>query len=70
MLETLTSRCVKIFFPKLKSNDINNFLNENYNIDNKDINFISHCSNGNNSFAIGINEFEELKKDYITLITF
>ena len=70
MLETLTSRCVKIFFPKLKSNDINNFLNENYNIDNKDINFIAHCSNGNNSFAIDLlNEFEELKKDYITLIT-
>ena len=70
MLETLTSRCVKIFFPKLKSNDINNFLNENYNIDNKDINFIAHCSNGNNSFAIDLlNEFDELKKDYITLIT-
>ena len=69
MLETLTSRCVKIFFPKLKSNEIKKFLNENYNIDNKDINFISHCSNGNNSFAIEfLNEFEELKKDYITLI--
>ena len=29
-----------------------------------------HCSNGNNSFAIDLlNEFEELKKDYITFIT-
>ena len=70
MLETLTSRCVKIFFPKLKSNDINNFLNDNYNINNENISFISHCSKGNNSFAIDfLNEFEELKKDYITLIT-
>ena len=68
MLDTLTSRCTKIFFPNLKNDHIKAFLKNELNIDEENSNFISNICNGDITFAIELsNNFEE-KKDHIKLL--
>ena len=68
MLETLTSRCTKIFFPRLTNEDIHLFLKNELNIDEGNSNFISNVCNGDATFAMELsNNFEE-KKDNLKLL--
>ena len=69
MLDTLKSRCTKIFFPNLDNKEIHNFLKNEIGIDNDDSDFISHLSNGDATFAIELsNNFDKRKKNLKTLI--
>ena len=62
ILETITSRCSKLYFPKLKSNDIKNFIIDEYNLDLKQSSIVSNLSNGNMTFA------SKIAKDYDSYI--
>ena len=69
MLDTLTSRCTKIFFPNLTNKDISFFLKNELNIDELNSNFISSICNGDVTFAIELsNNFEEKKENIKLLI--
>ena len=69
MLDTLTSRCVKIYFPKLDNKQIFDFLKNEYNNNDDDIDSISHLCNGNMTFAIELlNDFKQIKENFKLLI--
>jgi len=59
MLDTITSRCTKIFFPKIKKNKITKYLKEQTNNFNEDFEIASSLCNGNITSCLElINEFE------------
>ena len=62
MLETITSRCTKLYFPKLSTKNINEFIINNYNLDSKHAHVVSNLSNGNITIA------NKLAKDFDTYI--
>ena len=69
MLDTLTSRCIKVFFPNLKIKHINQFLQNELNINNDDSTFISHMCNGDATFAIELSaDFEKRRENIKSLI--
>ena len=70
MLDTLKSRCTKIFFPNLKNEEINFFLQNELNINNDDSNFIAHLCNGDATFAIELSNNFEKRKDNIKKIIY
>ena len=66
MLETITSRCSKLYFSKLSTEEITKFITNNYNIDSEQVNIISNLSNGNITTA---NKIANNCETYISKIT-
>ena len=60
MLDTITSRCIKIFFPKLKKKSIHKYLKEESGNLSKDLILASSICNGNMTSCLELaNEFEK-----------
>jgi len=69
MLDTLKSRCTKIFFPNLENEKIDTFLQNELNINDDESNFISHICNGDATFAIELSKnFNKRKESIKTLV--
>ena len=65
MLDTLTSRCTKIFFPNLKNEEIDTFLQTELSMNKNDSNFIAHVCNGDVTFAIELSKSFQKRKENI-----
>jgi DNA polymerase III gamma/tau subunit len=69
ILETITSRCSKIYFPKLNQKDIMHLVVNEYNLDEDKAKMISNLCNGNATSANKIaGEFESYIKKINLLI--
>jgi len=64
MIDTISSRCIKLHFPNLDIISMESYLIEKYNINHKKADVISNISNGDMIFANEISDkFENLMKD-------
>jgi len=68
MLDTLTSRCTKIFFPNLEFKEIDIFLQTELNINTNDSNSIAHICNGDVTFAMELSKNFQKRKENLKLL--
>lgn len=71
LLPTIVSRSQKLKFSPLKNIDIQNYIEEKYNINSEKAHFIANFSNGNMGKAIDLSnssEFNALREELINII--
>ena len=68
MLDTLKSRCTKIFFPNLENEKIDTFLQNELNLNDDESHFIAHICNGDATFAIELSKNINKRKEDIKIL--